>query len=403
LSHAAAPYSLRSGSQATAPRRMRHALMGVEIALAMVVLLGAGLFYRSFNLTHDADPGFRRDGVLLAAYDLSGRPVEPSAARDFAARLLTRLRAVPGVQAAAIGSYVPLDIHGMPSRVFTIDGRRRTDGAPDRALANTITPGYFETMQIPLRRGRDFVDLDDAAAPPQAIVNDEFVRRYVGDAEPIGRSLENDGRRYTITGVVATSRYESFGERPAPMIYFSYRDRPARQGEVHVRAREGGERALAADVRRIVAEMDPALTVYNVRTLGEHIETNLMFRRIPARMFVVLGPLLLVLAAIGIYAVVGYTVSQRTREIGLRLALGATARGVAAQIVGDSLRVIAIGALAGWLIALLAAMDIAAGGPVDVPVFLAVPIVLLLAGACACWLPAHRTSRVDPMVALRHE
>ena len=146
------------------------------------------------------------------------------------------------------------------------------------------------------------------------------------------------------------SIYESFGEPATPIVYFSYRDRPSYAGEIHVRARPGTETTLAADVRRVVREIDTTLPIYDVRTLSEHVERNLFLRRVPARMFVVLGPLLLALAAIGIYAVVAYGVAQRTREIGLRLALGAQRRRVVAAIVQDTLRSVAIGAVPGWLI-----------------------------------------------------
>ena len=151
-----------------------------------------------------------------------------------------------------------------------------------------------------------------------------------------------------IAGVVRNSLSDSFGEKPTPVIYFSYRDRPSLAGQIHLRTRPGNEALLGPEVERVVRELDPTLPVYDVRTLTDHVDKNLFLRRIPARMFVVLGPLMLVLAAIGIYAVVSYSVSRRTTEIGVRLALGATARRVVSQIVGETLRVVGAGALAGW-------------------------------------------------------
>jgi len=186
------------------------------------------------------------------------------------------------------------------------------------------------------------------------------------------------------------------------VIYFSYRDRPAALGQIHLRTRVGTELLLAPDVERTVRALDPTLPVYDVRTLTDHVEKNLFLRRIPARMFVVLGPLLLALAAIGIYAVVSYSVSRRTTEIGVRLALGATARGVVAQIIGESLRVIGAGALAGWFVMFMIALHLLRGA-IDLPVFAGVPAILLLVAAFACWVPARRATRVDPMVALRQE
>jgi predicted permease len=384
---------------------MRNALMGIEVGLALVVLLAAALFLRSFTETRETDPGFRREGVLLASYDLSTRNIDAPAARDFAIRLLERLRRLPGVDTAAIATSVPLDIHGLPMRAFTLEGRARSDAAPNRALSNTVTPDYFRTMGIPMRAGTDFVDLSDAKAPLQAIVNEEFVRRFLDGAAPgtaLGRRLETRGKNYVIAGVVQNSLSEAFGEKPTPVIYLSYRDRPAVSGEIHLRTRPGAESLLAPGVERAVRELDPTLPIYDVRTLSEHVEKNLFLRRIPARMFVVLGPLLLVLAAIGIYAVVAYTVSLRTTEIGVRLALGATGGRVVSQIVGETMRVIGAGAVVGWAIALVVDLHLLRG-PIYLSVYGGVPAVLLLVAAAACWLPAQRAANVDPVVALRQE
>ncbi|HET9984123.1 MAG TPA: ADOP family duplicated permease [Longimicrobiales bacterium] len=394
--------ALRAGARTASRSGARNALMGAQVALALLVLVVAALFLRSFAETRETDPGFRREGVLLAAYDLTGRGADDAAAREFAAGVLRRLRALPGVQSAAIATSVPLDIHGLPSRSFTLEGRARSDGGADEALTNTVTPGYFATMGIPLRAGRDFAELTDATAAPQVIVNEEFVRRYVGAGEPLGRRLESRGRSYAITGVVKNSLYDSFGEPPTPIVYFSFRDRPSAGGQIHLRTRPGTETTLAPEVRRVVRELDASLPVYDVRTLGQHVEKNLFLRRIPARMFVVLGPLLLALAAIGIYAVVAYSVARRTAEIGLRLALGATARRVVTQIVRESMSVVGYGALAGWLLALLVDMHVGRGA-IDLSIFLGVPALLLLVATVACWLPARRATRIDPRVALGRE
>jgi putative ABC transport system permease protein len=261
-------------------------------------------------------------------------------------------------------------------------------------------------MGIAVRCGTDFADLNDVKAPQQAIVNEAFVRRYVNATDlelALGRTLSARGGRFTIVGVVADSISNAFGEPPTPAIYFSYRDRPGVGGEIHVRARHGSETALASDVRRVVRELDADLPVYNVRTLNEHIENNLIFRRIPARMFAVLGPLLLILAAIGIYAVVAYTVSHRTAEIGVRLALGATGGRVVGLFVVQTLIVIVLGAVAGWLLAFVVALDFVPGGTLDIPIFTGIPILLLSIATVACWLAARRASRVAPMVALRQD
>jgi putative ABC transport system permease protein len=393
---------LRAGASTPPRSRLRNTLMAIEVALAVVVLVAAGLFLRSFMATRNEDPGFRRDGVLLAGFDLSGRNIGDASTRAFAATLLERLRALPAIESAAIASGVPLDIHGLPTRFFTLEGGARADDTLDEALTNTVTPGYFAVMGLPLRAGRDFADLRDVVAPPQVIVNEEFVRRYLAGADPLGRWVEIRGRKFTITGVVKNSLYNAFGEPPTPILYFSFRDRPSAFGDIHVRTRAGSETTVASDIRRVVRDIDPELPVYDIRTLPDHIEANLIFRRIPARMFEVLGPLLLLLAAIGIYAVVSYAVTLRRTEIGVRLALGATGRRLIAQFVGEHLLVIGLGALAGWLIAFAVVVGILSA-PLDLPVFVGVPAILLVVATLASWWPARRITRVDPMLALRAE
>jgi predicted permease len=388
----------------TAPRkRARKVLMGVEVGLAMAVLIAAALFMQSFRAASRPDPRFRPQGILLAAYDLSGRSPNQASQREFAARLLERLRALPDVEAAAIATNVPLDLHGIPARAFTVEGRVRTEPGQDRAIFNTVTPGYFKVMSIPLVEGNDFADLRDGAAPAQAIVNEEFVRGYLKGANAIGRRLQARAGSFTIIGVARNSVYDAFGEPVQPAIYFSYRDRPSMDGEIHLKARGGDETALASEARGVLRELDPMLPLYDVRTFSQHIERNLYLRRIPARMFAVLGPLLLGLAAIGIYAVVSYAVARRTKEIGVRLAFGATSGRVVRQIIRENLGVIVRGAAIGWLLALLVSVHAMAKQPLNLLVFIGVPVILLGVATLACWIPARRASRIDPMAALRHE
>ena len=280
--------------------------------------------------------------------------------------------------------------------------RPRPTGPPTAPAPNVVTPGYFQAMGIPLVAGRDFAAMRDQAAPRQVLVNEAFVQTFVADGEAIGRRLWNNDREYVIAGIVRTSVNDSFNEGPTPCLYFSYRDRPSIAGEMHLATRSGAEAALADDVRRLVRELDPSLPVYNVRTMVDHLDTSLFLRKVPARMFAVLGPLLLVLAAIGIYAVVAYAVSHRTIEIGVRLALGATRAGVIRQVVSDTLRVITAGAVAGWLAVYVVYIHLAPGAPVSLAVFAGVPVLLLAVGAAASWWPARRAARIDPAIALKH-
>ena len=394
--------ALRSGMRSAGRNPMRNWLMASEVALALVVLMSAALFVRSFSDARDTDPGFRREGVLLAQYDLSGRNLNNAALRDFTGRLLARLAALPGVEAASIASSVPLDIHGLPLRSFTLQGLAHSDAAPDRALSNIVTRGYFDTMGIAFRAGQDFAPFEDQTTPPQVVVNEAFVRRFLADDEPLGRTLSSRDRQYVIAGVVRTTLNESFGEAPTPAVYYSYRDRPSVAGQIHLRTRPGNETLLAPDIERVVREIDPTLPLYDIRTLTEHVDKNLFLRRIPARMFVVLGPLLLLLAAIGIYAVVSYSVSRRTTEIGVRLALGATARLVVSQIVRETLAVVGAGAAFGWFAMFMVALHLL-GGVINLAVFAGVPAILIGVAALASWIPARRATSVDVMVALRQD
>jgi len=394
---------LRSSSNTPPRSRTRKVLMGVEVGLAMIVLIAAALFLQSFRSARQTDPRFRPEGVLLAAYDLSGRNPDEASEREFAARLLERLRSLPDVEAAAIATNVPLDLHGIPARPFTVQGRVRTEAGQDRAISNTVTPGYFKVMAIPLLEGNDFAEIGDRAAPAQAIVNEEFVRRYLNGADAIGRRIQTRAGSFAIIGVARNSVYGAFGEPAQPAVYFSYRDRPAIQGEIHLRTRSGNEnRTHLGSACRSARSRSYAPSLRRANILPAH-RTKPLSSPDSARMFVVLGPLLLGLAAIGIYAVVSYAVARRTREIGVRLALGATSARVVLQIIRENLGGITWGAAIGWVLALVISVRAATKGVVNLPVFLGVPAILLGVATLACWIPARRACRIDPMAALRHE
>ena len=394
--------ALRSGSKSSGRSTLRDSLMGLQCGLALLVLVVAGLFFESFAETKGTDPGFRTEGLLIATYDLTGTATDDEYARQFATDLLDRLRRVPSVEAVALANAMPLDIHGLPLRSFTIEGRAETT-PQERALSNIVSPGYFKAMGIAMVAGEDFADMANTSLPPQVIVNDEFVRRYVAPADPIGRRLGSGDRIYTVAGVVKTSAYDAFGEPPTPAIFFSWRDRPRWLGEIHLRAKPGSETLLASEVQRAVREINASLPVYNIRTMAEHVERNLFLRKIPARMFAVIAPLLLALVAIGIYAVISYTVSQRTTEIGVRIAMGATGDRVVRQIVKEGMLVASGGVILAWVIAAMVQLHLFSSGPGAWTVLMGVPVILLAVAAFSCWLPARRATTVDPVVALRAE
>ena len=398
--------ALRAGARSAGRSRVRDALMATQVGLALLLLVVAGLFFRNFADTRATDTGFRAEGVLLASYDLSGRvSIDEDWApyvRDFARRLLEELRSAPGVEGVALASAVPLDIHGLPLRQVWVEGRVADSRAPDRAVSMTVTPGYFAVMEIPFVAGTDFVVLGNTEAPPQVVVNETFVRRFI-EGEPLGRRVTSRGRDYTVAGVVRDSTYEAFGEPAQPAVFLSYRDAPVSLAEVHLRARPGVEVTLASEIRRVLQTLDPSLPLYNVRTLEAHIETNLVLRKIPARLFTIVVPLLLALVSIGIFAVVSYSVAHRTSEIGLRMAIGATPTGVVRLIVREAMGPIGIGACLGWLLAVGIDRHLFRIGFANWPVLAGAPAVLLGVAMLACWLPARRATRVDPLIALRQE
>ena len=396
--------ALRSGSKSAGRSAIRDGLMALQCGLALLVLVVAGLFFESFVETRDTDPGFRTEGLLLATYDLSGTVTDrriPAAVCDAVARSAAA-RAVGGIGGARRTRCRSI-FTGCRCAASRSKAARRRRRSRNQALSNIVSPGYFTTMGIPIVAGEDFADMADRSLPPQVIVNEEFVRRYIAPADPLGRRLVNGDTSYTIAGVVKNSTYDAFGEPPTPAFFFSYRDRPRWLGEIHLRARPGSETLLASEVQRAVREIDASLPVYNIRTMAEHIERNLFLRKIPARMFVVIAPLLLALVAIGIYAVVSYSVSQRTTEIGVRIALGATSNRVVRQIVKEGLIVTSAGLILAWVIAAMVQLHLFSGGPGAWTVLMAVPVVLFAVAAFSCWLPARRATLVDPVVALRAE
>lgn len=395
--------ALRSGAKSSGRSVLRDSLMALQCGLALLVLVVAGLFFESFAESRETNPGFKVDGLLLATYDLSPSTPSPEYQREFATTLLERLSRVPAVESVALANAMPLDIHGLPLRGFTLEGRGQTTSQQEQALSNIVSPGYFTTMGIPMVAGNDFAGMRDTTTPPQVIVNEEFVRRYIAPADPIGRRLMSSGDPYVIAGVARNSTYEAFGEPPTPAMFFSLRDRPRYLGEIHLRAKPGSETLLASEVQRAVREIDASLPVYNIRTMAEHVERNLFLRKIPARMFAVIAPLLLSLVAIGIYAVIGYSVSQRTTEIGVRIAMGATGDRIVRQIVTEGMWVAVIGVTLAWIMAAMVQTHLFSRAAGAQSVLIAVPVVLLGVAAFSCWLPARRATTVDPVLALRSE
>jgi hypothetical protein len=258
-------------------------------------------------------------------------------------------------------------------------------------------------MGIRLLRGRDFRPLDDTAPPAEAMVNQAFVDRYLPGEAVLGRRLRSGGVTYTIVGVAATTVSDAFGEPPTPLVLYAFAARPGPSAEIHLRTTPGAEAGLSSSLQRVFRALDPTVPLFNIRTLERHIATNLVLRRVPAQMFLVLGPLLLCLAAFGVFAVVDHAVSRRMAEIGIRLALGARPGAIVRAMIAGVMGVVALGVGAAMALVVMIDLHAIRGGVRDLPALLGTPVAILAVTAIASWLPARRASHVAPSTVMRHE
>jgi macrolide transport system ATP-binding/permease protein len=395
-------------------RRLQEVLVGAEIALTLVIVILAGMFLKSFEHARQVDPGFEPRRVLLGSFDLVARGYDQSRTREFPAALLDRVRALPGVEAATVATWVPLDLVFTQPEEFQLEGRPRDGELPDHTLCYETTSGYFDTLRIKLVEGRDLAAKIEDPRDAEAVVNEEFVRRYLAPGQSaLGRHLSLSGRKtaereygYRIVGVVRTGKYNTLSEAPQPMVYLSFSGRWRSRVTLFVRtAAEPAE--MYAAVKQTLHDLDPSLPLLENRTLVQHLDNAMVLRVIPAKILGVLGPLSLLLAAIGLYSVLAYAVAQRTHEIGVRMTLGASARGVVLLIMRQGMRAVAGGVLIGVALAYVASVrlshelvQVSAGDP---ELFLTLPLLLAGVAWFACWLPARHAAKIDPMVALRCE
>jgi predicted permease len=406
LAHSDILQSLRGGRGSLGGRsRMRDLLVGLQVAVALIVLVLAGLFLKSFRNSLVAKPGFDHDRVMLGHVDLAGRGYTKETGRVFLDQLLQKLEATPGVERASAAAMIPLDIRGLNTGVIDVEG---APFDPERkVLWYNVTPGYFASMGMPFVDGRDLSPLARTELPLDAVINQEMARRYWPDVLLIGRRFEISGTTYEIAGVVRNAKYVNLNETPRPIAWLTMRAQFIFTPTLHVRTLSGDPRALLPTMREAVRSLDPEITLIDPRTLAQHVDNNLFMQRVPARMLSVLGPVALALSAIGLYAVLAYALAQRTREIAVRLTLGATPRSVVWFMVWQHMRVVLISALVGWLAALglnkVIGSSLVGVGFGDPTVYVGVPALLIAVAVLACWLPARRAASVDPMVVLRAE
>jgi putative ABC transport system permease protein len=406
--------SLKHGDpRAAAPDgRAGRALVAAEFALSVMLLLGAGLMLKSFWRLQAVDPGFATERVLTAELDFP--ELRYPRGRDIAAfgdRLLARLRALPGVESAGAVSNLPLRGDRKMNLSFEVDGNARDPREPLLAVYASVTPGFFATVRLPLIRGRDFRDSDTRTSPKVAIVDRALADAVFPGRDPIGHriSLEDDPKPEdwaTIVGVVGGVRSETLAQAPPNQLYMPYAQ-DAESGMAIVVRTSGDPRAAAADLRRAVAAVDPEEAVYGVMTMDEIVDSATGQPRFRALLTGVFAAIALLLAAIGIYGVLSYSVARRVHEIGIRVALGAERRDVLRLVVGRGMllavRGVAIGLAGGALAGRLVSGLLFGVTAADVPTFLAVPAVLLSVAFGACLVPGLRALRVDPVVALREE
>ncbi|MFL6530856.1 MAG: ADOP family duplicated permease, partial [Chthoniobacterales bacterium] len=338
LAHSDILRSLRGGRGSLGGHsRTRDLLVGLQVAVALVVLVLAGLFVKSFRNSLVAHPGFDQDRIMLAGVDLAGRGYTTEKANIFLEQVRQRLELAPGVEHVAAAAEIPLDIRGIATGVIDVEG---APFDPERKiLYYNITPGYFATMGMPLIDGHDLAPLTRSDLPLDAVINEEMARRFWPGVSPIGHRFEVSGTFYEIVGMARNAKYLTLNESPRPLAWLTMRAQLIFAPSLHVRARSGDPRALLPVIRDAVRTFDPDMTLLQPRSLAQHLEDSLFMQRVPARMLSVLGPLALALSAIGLYAVLAYSLAQRTREIAVRLTLGATQRSVVWFMIWQHLRV----------------------------------------------------------------
>ena len=394
--------------------RLRRTLVVTEVALAMTLLAGAGLLVRSLARLAAVDPGFRPDH--LATFSVTLSPVRyPDGARQelFARELEQRLERLPGVTSAGISFSLPLTNSAF-GLTFAIGGRSEVSGPDEpRAQVRLATPDYFRAMGIPLVRGRGFTARDDETAPRVILISETAARRYWPNEDPIGQTLQtgwggNDKTRFggTIIGVVGDVRQFSLAIAPQPEIYGPLAQRPLDELSVVVHSRSSTALVLAA-AREVVRELDAELPLYDLRSYEDIVRESVAERRFYVTLLTTFAGLALVLAAIGIYGVIAYSVQQRRRELGIRIALGATRERVVVLVMRQGMALTIVGAaiglaLAGLLTHVLRGQlyDVSATDPLT---FVLVPVILVVVALVACVVPARRAVAVDPATTIRAE
>lgn len=389
--------------------RLKSSLIILQVALSLILLVGGGLMMRALARAQALNLGFNPQRAVEASFDLRLQGYDKGRGLEFQRRLLERVRGLSGVQAAGISDLVPVDLHFARDSVF-IEGQEveRAANVP-RAMTSRISPGYLQAMSTRLIAGRDFTEQDDERAQPVAIVNEEFARRFWPGQNPLGKRFSEgnaDAPLMQLVGVIEDGKYAGLNETPQPYVC-----RPLWQSytgtSTLVARTNGDQQKLLAAIRSEVQQLDPHLPLASAKPLAERMDLPLLPARVAASLLGSFGLLALALAAIGIYGVMSYSVSRRTHEIGIRMALGAQNFDVLRLVVGQGMMLVLVGVGLGLFAALLLAslmksvlFGVSAADPLT---YVGLTALLTTVALLACYLPARRATKIDPLVALRNE
>lgn len=396
--------SARAGTTTHGRARLRRVLVASQVALAMLLLICAGLFLRTLGNAYDVDPGFTRRDAALASFDLSSAGFDEQRGLMFLDALVERVEALPGVEHASVSTLVPLSIGGGSDTSPEIDGYTRSPGEEVTVFYGMVGPKYFDTLGIPIVAGRAIDQRDRDGAAQAVVINETMARRYWPGRDPVGGRLRAGSAWATVVGVARDGKYGSISEPPLSVMYFpihqSYRADP-----VLIVATRGSALPVAGTLRQAVSALAPNLALFEVRTLEEHMRMSVAIPRMAAVLLGIFGAVALTLAAIGLYGLIAFVVGQRTQEIGVRMALGADRRDIMRQVLWQGARLAGAGLAAGAALAAFATPLMGSllvnVSPTDAATFLGTAAVLLTVALVAAWIPARRAAALDPVQALR--
>jgi predicted permease len=388
--------------------RLREWLVVGQVALALVLLVGAGLLLKSLRRLGKVDAGFDPAGVMTASVQLPENQYQTEEKQAaFYEAVNEKLAALPGVSAAAVVEALPFTGYD-PSSSFTIEGRPPAPGEPEpHSMLNWVTPEYFQAMQIPLREGRAFTQHDRLGTQPVAIIDENLARQYWPNQDPLGQRLNRGGPWATIVGLVAhVTQSALVGDSGKGVCYYPVLQQPLQQAFLIVKTK-AQPMSLASAIQGAVASVDSGQPVADFKTLEQYIAGSLGPQRLAASLLEVFSVLALFLAAIGLYGVISYSTARRTQEIGIRLALGAQRGEVWGMVIWHGLRLALTGVLAGaagaTALAQLMRSQLYQVSAFDPSTFVLTCLILLVVALAACFIPARRATKVDPIVALRYE